>query len=599
EMRNTTERTISFLAWVDQLIPDALLHDNKAISSEVKRRARLLLFVVAASGATSFIYSIAHFLAGEQHRAFLATFALLPIAFTLYLLHRTATLYIPIHYLCTLLAACVVASPFLTESPTPIFVGLISIPLAAATVGGIRAGLAWTAIATALLAAGAMYSPLSQSESVIAWSTTIMAAVCGVGISIADYVLARAVQSANRSREQAVANSLERRQAESDLVDSQALFAAAFRRAPAILVLTVAETGEVLDVNEQFCQLIGYSREEVIGGNLVKMGVWPSPSARKNIMKRVQHDGTLSTSEIPIRTRDGRPLCLLGSTEPIKMGGQLCLLCQGMDITERKRTDNLLEQQRLQLEHGLAERGEQLRDSREQLRLRERLATVGTLAAGIAHQINNPIGGIVAASEFALLSGEDEDAPEIRQQALETALDEARRCGRIVKSILQFSRDEQTSKWVEDLNPIVRRASELARNYVQACGGELHVETTDESLLVMVSPINIEQAILNLVRNAAESRPGGASVLVQTTLVRGSAEIAVTDNGNGINEKARPRVFDPFYTTRLETGGTGLGLSVVHGVVGDHAGKLEIESPPFGGTCFRVILPIASGEERR
>lgn len=273
------------------------------------------------------------------------------------------------------------------------------------------------------------------------------------------------------------------------------------------------------------------------------MGVRPSPSTRKDALKRIQDEGVLSTSEIPIKTKDGRPLYLLGSAETVEIGGQLCLC---MNITERKRTDDLLEQHRAQLEHGLAERDEQLRASREQLRLSERLAAVGTLAAGIAHQINNPIGRIVAASEFALMSGDEKDVEEIRRQALETALDEAKRCGRIVKSVLQFSRDEKTPKWVENLNPIVLRASELARDYVEACGGELRVATTDESLSVMVSPINIEQVILNLVRNAAESRPGGASVLVQTTLVRNCAEITVTDNGSGITQEARSQVFDPF-----------------------------------------------------
>jgi signal transduction histidine kinase len=223
----------------------------------------------------------------------------------------------------------------------------------------------------------------------------------------------------------------------------------------------------------------------------------------------------------------------------------------------------------------------------------------------------------VAASEFALTEEPGPDEEATLRSALQTALEEARRCGRIVKSVLQFARDEPTQKWVEDLSPTVRRAAELARSYVEGRGGRLEIDVFGSPLAVLMSPIDIEQVVLNLVRNAAESRSEGATVRV-TTSVWGDAsvsthsthsthstekadsldgpnyaELTVTDDGEGIEDLARSKVFDPFYTTRLEDGGSGLGLSVVHGVVGDHGGKVEIEQFARGGTRFRILLPLA------
>lgn len=250
------------------------------------------------------------------------------------------------------------------------------------------------------------------------------------------------------------------------------------------------------------------------------------------------------------------------------------------------------EQYRAELEARLFERNEQLHASLVRLQEQQRLVAVGTLAAGIAHQINNPVGAIAAAAQFAILARDDDDVRAIQEGALVTVLEEAKRCGRIVKSVLQFARDEPTTKWPESLNPTVMRASELAREYVRERGGALTLKTTSEPLVVRMCPLDIEQVVVNLVRNGAESRADGANVAVQT-LRRGSeAWIVVVDDGDGIDPRLRTRVLEPFFTTRREQGGSGLGLSVAHGVVTDHGGQLEIESRASGGTRFCVRLPL-------
>ncbi|MBK7949043.1 MAG: HAMP domain-containing histidine kinase [Deltaproteobacteria bacterium] len=256
----------------------------------------------------------------------------------------------------------------------------------------------------------------------------------------------------------------------------------------------------------------------------------------------------------------------------------------------------IFDQYRAELELRLVERSEQLRASLVRLEEQQRLVAVGTLAAGIAHQINNPIGAIAAAAQYALIAGEDDDAAAIREEALSTVVDEARRCGRIVRSVLQFARDEPTPKWVESLNPVVVRACEQTRDYVEERGGRLELRLADEPLAVRMSPIDLEQVVVNLIRNGAESRKDGANVEVATVGVDDEAWLLVVDDGDGIDPTLRTRVLEPFFTTRLAEGGSGLGLSVVHGIVQSHGGALELDGLPAGGTRICVRLPLAVGD---
>ncbi|MAG30655.1 MAG: hypothetical protein CL908_07175, partial [Deltaproteobacteria bacterium] len=162
--------------------------------------------------------------------------------------------------------------------------------------------------------------------------------------------------------------------------------------------------------------------------------------------------------------------------------------------------------------------------------------------------------------------------------------------------VLQFARQEPTAKWVDDLNPTIRRATGLVRQYVHDRGGALELTLSDERLPLLMSPIGLEQVVINLVRNAAESDEGGVNVVVRTESDGGQAVLSVADDGRGIPADQRGRVLDPFYTTRLHEGGTGLGLSVVHGVVTDHGGVLSVDRVVGGGTRFEIRLPLQDDE---
>lgn len=227
------------------------------------------------------------------------------------------------------------------------------------------------------------------------------------------------------------------------------------------------------------------------------------------------------------------------------------------------------------------------------MRHNDRLATTGTLAAGIAHQINNPIGAIRNASEFALLAADDGDMQRIKA-VLETNIEQSARCGEIVRSLLQFASHEHGEKRVEDVRGVIERACDFAGSFGGDRGARVAVLTGDVALPVEISGIQIEQVVVNLVQNAIDARP--SSNRVNVTARREGAEVVVEvrDDGSGISESNLEQVFDPFFTTRLEQGGSGLGLSVALGIAREHGGSLEVDSRLGEGTCARLRLPLAS-----
>ncbi|HEB90468.1 MAG TPA: hypothetical protein ENI85_12930 [Deltaproteobacteria bacterium] len=229
--------------------------------------------------------------------------------------------------------------------------------------------------------------------------------------------------------------------------------------------------------------------------------------------------------------------------------------------------------------------------SEAQLRASERLASIGTLAAGIAHEINNPIGSILAAAQLAQLVRDGDEGDDQVAHSLADIVTQARRCGEIVRSILQFSRDERTEKWACRLSDIVGRSIRLTQSFASDHDARVHLDLPDRSPWARVNPIQIEQALVNLIRNAIESGSDHVNVSLDERASEELALIEIRDDGPGVAPEERLRIFEPFYTTRRSTGGTGLGLSVVHGIATEHRGALKIDSASEGGASILLELP--------
>jgi signal transduction histidine kinase len=247
--------------------------------------------------------------------------------------------------------------------------------------------------------------------------------------------------------------------------------------------------------------------------------------------------------------------------------------------------------ERLRREIRERERGSrELEESRSRLAASERLAAIGTLAAGIAHEINNPVASILATAERALELPANADG-EVIERTLSDIVEAAKRCGRVVRSVLRFSRGEPMEKAPEDVNNVVRRAAQLMEHLVHDRSATLELQLAPEPLSAQINPLQIEQALINLLSNAFECK-AGARVVLRTWRAGETVCVCVSDDGPGLGPEQRKRMFDPFYSTRPQ--GVGLGLSIVHGVVREHTGDISVESTPGRGTSITLELPATA-----
>jgi signal transduction histidine kinase len=236
---------------------------------------------------------------------------------------------------------------------------------------------------------------------------------------------------------------------------------------------------------------------------------------------------------------------------------------------------------------------EQERARRAQLAHTEKMAAVGTLATGVAHEVNNPLSGMLTCIENMRRHPED---AEMRERYLALIEDGLKRVERTVAGLLDFSRTTATQLVPTPLNACLRGVVELAGYKLRQTRVAVRLELDPRDPLVTADRIRIEQLFLNLVLNALQAMPEGGSLSLRT-FRRGDREVAeVQDTGTGIPESIRDRIFDPFFTTREVGAGTGLGLAVSDSIARAHDATIEVESRPEKGSIFRVSFPRADGD---
>lgn len=308
----------------------------------------------------------------------------------------------------------------------------------------------------------------------------------------------------------------------------------------------------------------GYRKEDLIGRPYLAL---LSKRHRGRRLKSTLDIGAKQVYEVEVVTRTGEPRAVMVSVSPLHAveGTLLGVLGIARDMTETKKLE-------------------------QQIRNSEKLASVGRLAAGVAHEINNPLGGILNCL-YNLRKGTL--SPSRQEEYRASMEDGVQRVQKIVRQLLDFSQQHEPEFALTDINHVVDRVLVLTTHLFAP--NRIVLETVLGQGLppVMVDRHMIEQVLMNLVLNAVQAMKGGGTLTIQTVVIEGVCLVEVRDTGSGIPPAVLPRIFDPFFTTKSEGEGTGLGLSVSLGIVERHGGKIVVDSEVGKGTTFTLYLPVS------
>ena len=255
-----------------------------------------------------------------------------------------------------------------------------------------------------------------------------------------------------------------------------------------------------------------------------------------------------------IRDENGKALRIIGTTQ---------------DITEQKQAE-------------------------QRLRRAERLASIGTLATGLVHEINNPLAALQIAAQAALNIKDKQAADGKLEKSLQNVVESAARCNEIVEKLRRFVGGQNSEKRSRDLNEIIRSAVESTGAFCESQDARIDWITRQDLPPVVMNNLEIELLLVNLIHNAAQTSAAAGQITIRTDRTPDSVRLIVQDNGPGVSEQTRQRAFEPFYSTRQTKGGMGLGLSIAYGIVVDHSGSIRIDGQPGKGTTVTVELPVAN-----
>lgn len=369
-------------------------------------------------------------------------------------------------------------------------------------------------------------------------------------------------------------------------------------------IISIDERGIIQTINPAGQRLFGYAEEELIGLN-VKI-LMPSPY-------RNEHDGYLARyldtgvkkiigigREVIGLRRDGTTFPMDLSVAEARLENERIFVGIIRDITDRKRAEHVLRESKEVLERAVSEleaKNEEVRTMTQQLWHAAKLASVGELAASIAHELNNPLGTVSLRIE-SVLGRTPPDDP--RRRALEIIAQETRRMGDLVANLLQFARRGSEQISTVDVREELSKAVELIQHHLRKHLINVVQALDADTPTIYADRQKLRQVFLNLLSNASDAMPEGGTLTLRTqpTALRNGTpgvQIEFSDTGIGIAAGYLAKVIEPFFTTKEEGKGTGLGLAICRRVVQEHSGSMEIASEVGRGTTVRIVLPIKNG----
>lgn len=339
--------------------------------------------------------------------------------------------------------------------------------------------------------------------------------------------------------------------------------------------------GNIVIFNKGAENILGYNAEEVVGQMNIQ-SVYP-PGVAKEVMEKLKSPdyggvGKLTSFPIAHLRKDGELIegDLSASLIYDENGKEIASVGIFKDLRERLRIER------------------ELREMQQALLQSEKLAAMGKLTSQIAHELNNPIYGIMNTLELL----RTEVPPESkRRRILELSLSETQRLAEMLRNMLSFSKPEEEKRRPVKINELVEGILLVMEKQMKE--SNIKVETYfDETLPeVMASTNQMRQVMLNLLKNAKEAMPKGGILSVRTSQEDHKVIVAIQDTGVGVPEELRDKIFEAFFTTKQKVKGVGLGLSVCYGIIKDHGGEIKVESEVDKGTTFTILLPMSSHED--
>ncbi len=395
---------------------------------------------------------------------------------------------------------------------------------------------------------------------VAGWSTVVDARRLPLRLGLAAAVLLAALLGWTLQSRRVV-------QREADLSEerqrAEEKFRLLFQLVPDGVLLVRATDGMILEANQALAQLLGRTREELLGRTVVAAQIWDSDEERAQGLNTLEREGNLHEVRFGIHQPDGSRREGVYSASMVVVDGHPCRLSVIRDVHER-----------IQMEQRLSES--------------QRLEAIGRLAGGIAHDFNNIITGI---SGYATLAQQGLAEGDPRRADLGEITRAARRASDLTRQLLTFARRQLTTPQRVDLSELTRQAQGLLR---QLAGETVSIELSlpEMPVVAMIDPAQFEQVLTNLVLNACHAMPHGGVVRIGVAARGSEVVINVADHGTGIAPEVLPHIFEPFFTTKAPGSGNGLGLAMVRGIVEEASGTIDVDSRVGTGSTFLVRLPL-------
>lgn len=421
----------------------------------------------------------------------------------------------------------------------------------------------------------------------------------------------------------------ERRRIEQALRESEEKFSAIFHLSPVALGVTSLREGVFVDVNEAWIVQFGHARAAILGRTSLEIGLWTDVQERNRLLDEAKSGAHVPKREVWLRRADGTEILCESSGHVFELNRQPVLVWSAHDITEQCRVQQELSELNVQLEARVNERTARLEQANEELASAldalklaqdelvraEKLSALGSLVAGVAHELNTPIGNSITVASTLFDKTQDFSdevaSGHVRRSALGDYLESARtatelmlrslaQANELVSSFKQVAVDQASAQRRRfELRLVVEEVTTTLAPMLKKTPFKFELDIADN--LVMDSyPGPLGQVITNLVTNALahgfEGREQGRMVLSARRCGQAEIELVFSDDGIGIGEADLKRIFDPFFTTKLGRGGSGLGLHIVYNIVTRIlGGKIKVGSES-GGACFTLTLPLAAPE---